>query len=51
MGHTVTVGGRQGDANSILIDDAGVAWGANDRRTPDGKASKPAGLTPAARSR
>jgi gamma-glutamyltranspeptidase / glutathione hydrolase len=51
MGHTVTVGRRQGDANSILIDDAGVAWGANDRRTPDGKASKPAGLTPAARSR
>jgi gamma-glutamyltranspeptidase/glutathione hydrolase len=41
MGHTVNVGGRQGDANSILVDDAGVAWGANDARTRDGKASKP----------
>ena len=51
MGHTVNVGGRQGDANSILIDDAGVAWGANDRRTKDGRASKPAGLTSRAQSR
>jgi len=41
MGHTVNVGGRQGDANSILIDESGVAWGANDRRTSDGKVSKP----------
>jgi gamma-glutamyltranspeptidase/glutathione hydrolase len=51
MGHTVNVGGRQGDANSILIDDAGVAWGANDHRTSVGKASKPAQLTPHTQSR
>jgi gamma-glutamyltranspeptidase/glutathione hydrolase len=51
MGHTVNVGGRQGDANSIAIDANGVAWGANDRRSPDGKASVPAGLTSAARQR
>jgi gamma-glutamyltranspeptidase len=42
MGHTVTAGGVQGDANSIAIDAGGTAWGANDRRSPDGKAS-PAG--------
>jgi gamma-glutamyltranspeptidase/glutathione hydrolase len=47
MGHTVTVGGQQGDANSILVDDKGQAWGANDRRTVDGKASVPARLTSA----
>ncbi|PYR76351.1 MAG: gamma-glutamyltransferase [Acidobacteria bacterium] len=41
MGHTVTVQGRQGDANSIVLDSAGVAWGANDRRSPDGKVSVP----------
>jgi gamma-glutamyltranspeptidase/glutathione hydrolase len=41
MGHTVNVGGSQGDANSIAIDQAGVAWGANDRRSPDGRASAP----------
>ena len=41
MGHTVNIGGSQGDANSIAIDQAGVAWGANDRRSPDGRASAP----------
>lgn len=42
MGHSVKVGvSTQGDANSILIDGSGTAWGANDRRTPDGKASVP----------
>jgi gamma-glutamyltranspeptidase/glutathione hydrolase len=41
MGHTVSFGGKQGDANSIVVDDAGEAWGANDRRTSDGKASIP----------
>ena len=51
MGHTVNVGGRQGDANSILIDEHGVAWGANDRRTKDGKVSTPGGLTSRGRSR
>ena len=49
MGYTVTTGGVQGDANSIAIDAAGVAWGANDRRSPDGRASVPAShLTAAA---
>jgi len=51
MGHTVNVGGQQGDANSILIDGSGVAWGANDRRTSDGKASKPARVATAALAR
>jgi gamma-glutamyltranspeptidase/glutathione hydrolase len=39
MGHTVNVGGVQGDANSIGVDPGGTAWGAADRRNPDGKAS------------
>ena len=39
MGYTVNVGGLQGDANTIVVDDQGVAWGANDRRAHDGKAS------------
>ena len=43
MGHVVTVGGAQGDANSIMIDGSGVAWGANDRRNADGKASAAGG--------
>jgi gamma-glutamyltranspeptidase/glutathione hydrolase len=39
MGHAVTTGGAQGDANSIGVDAGGTAWGANDNRSPDGKAS------------
>jgi gamma-glutamyltranspeptidase/glutathione hydrolase len=39
MGHTVTAGGAQGDANSIGVDAGGTAWGASDKRSPDGKAS------------
>jgi gamma-glutamyltranspeptidase/glutathione hydrolase len=40
MGYSVKVGKTsQGDANSIVVDSAGVAWGANDRRSADGKAS------------
>jgi len=39
MGHTVTAGGGQGDANSIGVDAGGTAWGASDKRSPDGKAS------------
>jgi gamma-glutamyltranspeptidase/glutathione hydrolase len=42
MGHTMGAGSVQGDANSIAIDAAGTAWGANDRRSPDGRASTPA---------
>ena len=41
-GQTVRVGGRQGDAHSILWDAAThTAHGAADRRTPDAKASTP----------
>jgi gamma-glutamyltranspeptidase/glutathione hydrolase len=41
-GHTIRVGGRQGDAHSILYDAATkTAYGAADRRTPDSKASAP----------
>ncbi len=41
MGHTVRLQGRQGDANSILLDPkSGTAYGANDTRSPDSKASK-----------
>lgn len=39
MGHTVKEGGAQGDANSIGVDPGGTAWGASDKRSPDGKAS------------
>jgi gamma-glutamyltranspeptidase/glutathione hydrolase len=39
MGHTVNSGGAQGDANSIGVDAGGTAWGAADKRSPDGKAS------------
>jgi gamma-glutamyltranspeptidase/glutathione hydrolase len=39
MGHTVRVGGGQGDANSILVDARGMAWGAQDTRSADGKVS------------
>ena len=39
MGHTVTIGGAQGDANSIVVDAGGTAWGANDKRSADGKVS------------
>jgi gamma-glutamyltranspeptidase / glutathione hydrolase len=45
MGHTVNVAGPQGDANSIEVDEGGTATGAADRRTADGKASVPRGLT------
>ena len=41
-GHTIRVGGRQGDAHSIVFDAAtGTAWGAADTRTRDSKASAP----------
>ena len=46
MGHKVSVVNAQGDANSIAVDAQGTAWGAADRRSPDGKASAAgAGLT------
>ena len=39
MGHTVRTANAQGDANSIGVDASGLAWGAADKRSPDGKAS------------
>jgi gamma-glutamyltranspeptidase/glutathione hydrolase len=44
-GHDIRVGGRQGDAHSIWIAPDGVAYGVNDTRTPDSKASVPQQLT------
>jgi gamma-glutamyltranspeptidase/glutathione hydrolase len=44
MGHRATIsrGANQGDAHSIFYDAATkTAWGANDKRSPDSKASKP----------
>jgi gamma-glutamyltranspeptidase / glutathione hydrolase len=41
MGHTIRMQGGQGDGHSILVDPAtGVAYGANDKRSRDSKASK-----------
>jgi len=41
MGHNIRMQGKQGDGNSIFVDSAkGVAYGVNDHRSPDGKASK-----------
>ena len=40
MGHTVKFGGGQGDGHSIIVRD-GVAYGANDHRSPDSKVSVP----------
>jgi gamma-glutamyltranspeptidase/glutathione hydrolase len=48
MGHlNVAAGTTQGDANSIVVDASGTAWGAADtKRSPDGKAAAAgAGLT------
>ena len=45
LGHTVNTGGAQGDANSIGVDASGTAWGAADKRSPDGKASAAGRLT------
>ena len=47
MGHTVNVRGRQGDAHTIVYDAATkTAYGANDRRSADSKASAPEGRAP-----
>jgi gamma-glutamyltranspeptidase/glutathione hydrolase len=40
MGYTIKNGGGQGDGHTIIIRD-GVAYGANDHRSPDSKASTP----------
>jgi gamma-glutamyltranspeptidase / glutathione hydrolase len=42
MGHRVRVRGGQGDAHSIMVDlTTGIAYGANDPRSPDSKAAAP----------
>ena len=46
MGHDASAQGRQGDAHSIWVSPDGMPFGVNDKRTPDSKASVPAGLTP-----
>ena len=43
MGHTTQSSTRQGDAHSIWIAADGTPQGANDKRTPDSKASVPRG--------
>ena len=44
LGHDARMFGRQGDAHSIWIDpNTGIAYGINDKRTEDSKASVPAG--------
>jgi gamma-glutamyltranspeptidase/glutathione hydrolase len=45
MGHEVVSTTRQGDAHTIWVAADGTPYGANDRRSPDSKASVPAGLT------
>jgi gamma-glutamyltranspeptidase / glutathione hydrolase len=40
MGHNVKFGGVQGDGNSIIVRD-GIAYGANDHRSAESKASAP----------
>jgi hypothetical protein len=46
MGHAVRVRGGQGDAHSIWVDArTGVAYGANDKRSPDSGARAAAGGT------
>jgi len=41
MGHTITAGGRQGDAETIWIGPDGTPFGVHDKRTADSKASVP----------
>jgi len=50
LGHTIRETNAQGDANSIGVDAAGLAWGAADKRSPDGKASAAAPGAPKPRS-
>jgi gamma-glutamyltranspeptidase/glutathione hydrolase len=50
MGHVVRLRAGQGDAHSIWVDPrTGVAYGANDRRSPDSKAAMPAAARAAVR--
>jgi hypothetical protein len=40
MGHTIRFGSVQGDGHTIIVRD-GVAYGANDHRSPDSKVGVP----------
>jgi gamma-glutamyltranspeptidase len=40
LGHAAKFAGAQGDGNTIIVKN-GVAYGANDRRSSDSKASAP----------
>jgi gamma-glutamyltranspeptidase/glutathione hydrolase len=51
MGHEIRVQGRQGDAHSIWVGPDGTAYGVQDKRTPDSKASVPQRLTATAAGR
>ena len=51
MGHEIRIQGRQGDAHSIWIAPDGTAYGVQDKRTPDSKASVPQRLTATAAGR
>lgn len=51
LGHVVAVSGRQGDAHSIWVAPDGTVYGVVEKRTPDGKASVPPGLTSPAAGR
>jgi gamma-glutamyltranspeptidase / glutathione hydrolase len=46
MGHTIQLGGTQGDAETIWIAPDGTPYGVVDPRSPVAKASTPANLTP-----
>ena len=45
MGHSIRQGSRQGDAESIWIAPDGAAYGVNERRVDNSKASTPSNLT------
>jgi len=51
MGHEIRIQGRQGDAHSIWVAPDGTAYGVQDKRTPDSKASVPERLTATAAGR
>jgi gamma-glutamyltranspeptidase/glutathione hydrolase len=51
LGHDVSTVERLGDAHTIWVAADGTPYGANDRRTPDSKASVPRDLTAPATGR
>jgi gamma-glutamyltranspeptidase/glutathione hydrolase len=51
MGHTISAGVSQGDANTIWVAPDGSVFGVQEKRTVDGKASVPTSLTSPAAAR